>query len=218
MRIDAKKMLWWWLLASGIGGTLLFAGLVTEHGAPRGQEALLWAWPVITTILSLIAPFQLWRLYKLEPATGPGLWQLGMLDLASAAGLAGLSFTFWQFDASAHLLTMGVPITLLGTALYVSGLLTASRKGFDTFRFKFLFATGYVLRIYGTLTVGAMAVFMVAGLCFGATPWEVIERFIMEDRAEWTAVFLRTGLVVVMPGWILHATVRPKQPVTSPPA
>lgn len=164
MTTSAHKTIWWWVTAGCIGGDLLFLLICLEESPPslRSKEAFFYLWPLCATACAILGGFRLRTLYRREPFTGPGLWQLQMIDLLFVSGFAGILFWSFRAESDARMLKITVPVALFGSAALVAGILTGVRKGLPHGWKATLFGLGWVGRLFGFLGTGALVILLMA--------------------------------------------------------
>jgi len=186
----------------GVGGTGFFAALAAQRGPPQGREQILWLWPSITSVVALIATLRLRVLYRHEPFQGLGLWQLSMADLLATTFFTGMNLTFWQWVSTEWFLTAGIATSLLAGMLFLTGTLIAARLNFKRSTLKWLFATGYVARTYGALSVGSLMVLLIVAAFFREPPFRFFYQVVFGEYrwGVWPAYVFRSGLICLPMG------------------
>ena len=193
----------------GVGWIVIFLIRVAEHGPPQGREQVLWLWSILTALIALIAPFRLRALYRLEPFQGLGLWQLSMADLLVTAFFTGLNLAFWRSASIERLLSVGIAASFLAGILFLAGTLTAARLNIERSTWKWLFATGYVARTYGALSVGGLVVLLILATFFGGNPFTFFNQIVFGFESEkWPGYFFRSGLICLPAGLAICDYVR----------
>lgn len=192
MKTSTQKTVLWWLLALGLGGTVMYAGLVAELGFPTGGEAWINAWPVITGGMALSAGLILIRTYRREPTAAPGQWHLRMTDLLCAALIAGLIFTVFQQSWPDLLLRAGIPVGLVASTLFVAGVLTGARKGIQSGGVRAVFGLGYLLRLFGALGWAGVLCITTVAILARQDPIRLLADIIL-DEGGWNVGVIATA-------------------------
>lgn len=200
------KTIWWFGLAAGIGGTLMFGALCIQFGPPSRRESIFYLWPLCTVGLSIIAALGLRRCYRLEPAQHGGLWQLSLRDLLVISFFAAFFLAAFKGTWPESFVYVGVPWALVSTALCVAGLLVAARKGIAGAARRYCFAAGFMLRLYGALGVGASLVIIVVVLVIDlGGVGEFCSKVFSTRPIDEAFLFypIRAGFVCLLPGLLL---------------
>src|SRR5262245_2394542 len=126
MEMSTRKTIWWYALATGAGGTLLFGYACLIDGPPSGPERILYLWPLITIVLSAVATLRLRSCYRKEPGPGRGFWQLSVSDLLLVAFVCGTILSLFKAFWPDVLIKVGIPLTIVTGLLLLTGTLVAT--------------------------------------------------------------------------------------------
>ena len=149
-----------------LGGTLIFIALALEYW-PEISQAELWFWPLCALLALFVAQLQLRRLYRLEPARQPGLYQLSLVDLLAASLLAGLTGTICHW---AHCAAGAVALVPFVAVAFTFGVLIATRRGLKAIGWKYLYALAYLIFIYGLAGLAGSVALVVVSIMYGEAP------------------------------------------------
>ena len=210
MLLARQKKFWWFLLAMGVGGTLIFAAVVIEYGSYPPEKGL-WLWPVCTLAAASVAPFRLWRLYRREPAQHPGLFHLHLIDLLVATLLAGLAGTLCHW---AHFVAGAVVLSPFIAVGFTLGVLVAARRGINSIDRKYLYAAAYLTYVFGLAGIAGWIVVIVATIPYGVTLNVLSETFFSGGLPPcWSLVmrFIRASLVALPAGWFVCRCIEKKR-------
>ncbi|MBE7466566.1 MAG: hypothetical protein HS116_24115 [Planctomycetes bacterium] len=190
MSLARWKIVYWAALAASLGGISLFALLVAEKGPPTGREVWIWLWPILSVPVALFALRRLMQSYKIEPLSGPELWQLQILDLIGATLGAGLGLTLWQSLWPESLVPHGLCMVLVSLVFLVIGLLAGRRIGLTQPFGRLLYAAGLMLSIYGFLALGATVTMLIVAGMYGESPFRMIKEIAKaQERWEFGLLF-----------------------------
>lgn len=196
-----RKILWWFLLAIGVGGSVVYFAILAAGDDIGG----LWAWPVCTIALSIWSVFGIRKWYRLEPLSGPGLWQLRVADLVGAAIFAGGILTTIRSVDEKYLLIPGLPLVMVSGAGYVFGLLWSTRIGVEIALWRAVFSFGLALLVVGVLAASAVLVITIVLLAEDGDfeLLRILRTIFQDDHA--VLIMLRWPLVVLLPGILIFA-------------
>ena len=201
MLIATHKKLCWFLLAMGVGGTLLFIAILAEEGPPLPQEQEWWLWPICTIIAAIVALLRLRRLYRLELAQQPGLYHLSLIDLLVATLLAGLTGTIFHW---AHFAAGTMVLVPFVAVAFTFGVLISTRRGFKSIGWKYLYAIAYLTYIFGLADMAGFVVLVVGVILTGNAPNVLSDILSFEhSRFTWLAWLLRASFVALPAGWFV---------------
>jgi hypothetical protein len=156
-----------------------------------------------------LAGVAVWRLrvcYRVEPADWSGWWQLRLADLLVVSFFTGFLLLLAQRCLADHFLDVGLPVSFGAGVGLLLGLLVAARRGFTRWQQKYLFGVGFALWAFGQLSVGALAVCLVALWIAHTEPSDVFLEVVGLRSVGRTGVgglLLRAGLLSLPAGWLL---------------
>ena len=218
MSVGIKKAVWWFVLAGGAAGGLLFMTLCLKWGLP--PRNVFYVWPILAVTGSLLASYRLVRLYRQEPRVFSGRWQLTISDLMLASFVAGLLFTVWSAWSPRTFLLRGVIVCLLLSLIYLGGLLLAARTGYTRFPWRHLFALGCILRLGGYIGSALFLFVLLVVMLIQENVPRFLNDLLFESDPTWLWVFLpmRYGLVCLPLGLLLCWVARRGTRSTGPPS
>lgn len=200
MLIANQKKLWWFLLAMGVGGTLLFFAILAVRWNPSNKlERGIWLWPICTIIAAIVASLRLRCLYRLEPAQQPGFYHLSLIDLLVATLLAGLAGTICYWADFATCAVVLVPFVAVA---FTFGVLISTRRGLKSIGWKYLYAVAYLAFAFGLAGITGFVVFVVVAIPYG-NALVVLNDFFSFKGSQWDGIewFIRASFVALPAGW-----------------
>lgn len=204
-----RKKYAWIVLASGVGGTLVFLVLCALDGPPDIFEYI---WPICTSAAALIATLLLKKYYREEPETFAGLWQLSIVDLFAISFFAAVLMAGWRAAWPLAFVPAGIAVTLSLAAAFAFCLLFAARKGFQLPQAKITQALSVLMTSLGWTAVGTLVVLIAVILCY-SVPHELAgflaAIFVYMDpwqsKNNWLVYSIRIGVICLPLGYIFGA-------------